>query len=186
MTKFIIITFALKALKEWQTGILVLSVAFGAFTINPSLKKLIIMALIKCPECNREISDTAKTCPHCGYKLNAEQVRHRNKIISWTIVLLLLLVLGIGLFIYISSERAKEKQAQEAFYEYLHESSMPGSYQDARYAIVGTHPNWELIDNSASASIIINFKLDEDEKNGVPFKQSEVYRNWSSYFKSKN
>lgn len=26
------------------------------------------MALIKCPECGKEMSDTAKTCPHCGYK----------------------------------------------------------------------------------------------------------------------
>ena len=24
------------------------------------------MALIKCPECGREISDKAKACPHCG------------------------------------------------------------------------------------------------------------------------
>lgn len=27
------------------------------------------MALIKCPECNKEVSDTAETCPHCGYRL---------------------------------------------------------------------------------------------------------------------
>ena len=27
------------------------------------------MALIKCRECQKEISDTAKVCPHCGYKL---------------------------------------------------------------------------------------------------------------------
>lgn len=27
------------------------------------------MALIKCIECKKEISDTAKICPHCGYKL---------------------------------------------------------------------------------------------------------------------
>ena len=27
------------------------------------------MSLIKCPECNKEISDTAVTCPHCGYLL---------------------------------------------------------------------------------------------------------------------
>lgn len=25
------------------------------------------MALIKCPECNKEISDRVKACPHCGY-----------------------------------------------------------------------------------------------------------------------
>ena len=27
------------------------------------------MALIRCPECNHEVSDTAETCPHCGYRL---------------------------------------------------------------------------------------------------------------------
>ena len=27
------------------------------------------MALIKCPECNRDVSDKAATCPHCGYPL---------------------------------------------------------------------------------------------------------------------
>ena len=27
-----------------------------------------IMALINCPECNKEINDSAKSCPHCGYK----------------------------------------------------------------------------------------------------------------------
>ena len=26
------------------------------------------MSLIKCPECNKEISDKAKVCPHCGYE----------------------------------------------------------------------------------------------------------------------
>ena len=27
------------------------------------------MALINCPECSKEISDSAKACPHCGYPL---------------------------------------------------------------------------------------------------------------------
>ncbi len=27
------------------------------------------MALVNCPECNHEVSDTAMTCPHCGYDL---------------------------------------------------------------------------------------------------------------------
>lgn len=32
------------------------------------------MGLINCPECGREISDTAPNCPHCGYVLhNAAQ-----------------------------------------------------------------------------------------------------------------
>ncbi|MBN2892499.1 MAG: zinc ribbon domain-containing protein [Bacteroidales bacterium] len=28
------------------------------------------MALINCPECNKEISDKVKSCPHCGYPLS--------------------------------------------------------------------------------------------------------------------
>lgn len=27
------------------------------------------MSLIQCPECQKEISDKAKVCPHCGYEL---------------------------------------------------------------------------------------------------------------------
>lgn len=29
-------------------------------------RKELIMALISCPECHREVSTMAKTCPHCG------------------------------------------------------------------------------------------------------------------------
>ena len=28
------------------------------------------MALIRCPECNREISDKATACPGCGHPMN--------------------------------------------------------------------------------------------------------------------
>ena len=29
------------------------------------------MALMKCPECNKEISDTTNVCIHCGYKIGS-------------------------------------------------------------------------------------------------------------------
>lgn len=38
------------------------------------------MALIKCPECKKNISTTVDTCPHCGYKLSAE-----DKILAETV-----------------------------------------------------------------------------------------------------
>lgn len=31
------------------------------------------MAIIKCPECNADISSQAKTCPHCGYPVKPEE-----------------------------------------------------------------------------------------------------------------
>ncbi len=36
------------------------------------------MALISCPECGKEISDQAVTCPHCGYGLKKEKVKQKT------------------------------------------------------------------------------------------------------------
>lgn len=37
------------------------------------------MALIKCSECGKEISDKAKVCPHCGYELHSNQNVSNNE-----------------------------------------------------------------------------------------------------------
>lgn len=37
------------------------------------------MALIKCPECQKEISDMAKICPHCGAKAK-KMIKHQARI----------------------------------------------------------------------------------------------------------
>jgi hypothetical protein len=31
------------------------------------------MALIKCPECSNDVSDTALSCPKCGYGLKSQK-----------------------------------------------------------------------------------------------------------------
>ena len=39
------------------------------------------MALIKCPECGKEnVSDSAETCPECGYSIKAhfDKIKYRN------------------------------------------------------------------------------------------------------------
>lgn len=36
------------------------------------------MALIKCPECGKDISDTCDICIHCGYKLKNQQKKDNN------------------------------------------------------------------------------------------------------------
>lgn len=44
------------------------------------------MALIKCPECNKEVSTAATICPHCGYPINNSHKEDYPKPIdkSWT------------------------------------------------------------------------------------------------------
>lgn len=53
------------------------------------------MALINCPECNREISDSVKKCPHCGYKLKKNNGKGEKIIV---LLLILLVVVGMGTF----------------------------------------------------------------------------------------
>lgn len=36
------------------------------------------MALMKCPECGKEVSDQSETCIHCGYPLKKESKEAEN------------------------------------------------------------------------------------------------------------
>ena len=38
------------------------------------------MALIKCPECNKNVSDKAENCPHCGYSFETKKTNSSNNL----------------------------------------------------------------------------------------------------------
>lgn len=40
------------------------------------------MALIKCPECGRDVSDSAITCPNCGYPLKQNQEEEKESVVE--------------------------------------------------------------------------------------------------------
>ncbi len=44
------------------------------------------MALIQCPECQNDVSDSAKVCPHCGYKIKRANPK-KTRIIVGTVIL---------------------------------------------------------------------------------------------------
>lgn len=55
------------------------------------------MALVNCHECNKQVSDSALTCPNCGAPVRATQKR----IIKWNLTvfaigMVLILLVGIG------------------------------------------------------------------------------------------
>lgn len=63
------------------------------------------MALIKCPDCGKEFSETASVCPQCGYKKkNAEvkeQMKKNNDFFKkhWWIFILIGLIFGVITFL---------------------------------------------------------------------------------------
>ena len=69
------------------------------------------MSLIKCPECNNEISDKSTQCIHCGYPLkekNSLNVKKKNKFL---ILLIVILFIIIAVTIYLFSENLRDKEA---------------------------------------------------------------------------
>lgn len=66
------------------------------------------MALIKCPECGKEVSDTIKTCPHCGYKIKNRKMSKKIQIVfALLIVLVIILALFIGMLLHRSKQYNK-------------------------------------------------------------------------------
>ena len=47
------------------------------------------MALIKCRKCSKEFSDTAESCPNCGYRVTVPKNRRKSKIVAGFLCLFL-------------------------------------------------------------------------------------------------
>ena len=68
----------------------------------------VIVALIKCPECNTEISDQSKKCIKCGYPLKKNDSKKgfskRKIIITIICLIVIVFVIGVGVIFSNSSE----------------------------------------------------------------------------------
>ena len=61
------------------------------------------MALIKCPECGKEVSDTANSCPNCGYLIHNKKsflqfLSNRINCVISIVVNIVLSIIGIFMF----------------------------------------------------------------------------------------
>jgi len=67
------------------------------------------MPLIHCPECEQEISDSAKACPHCGATR-----KQPPSVVRRTLITLAVLVALFAVLVYVNDRRASEKRKQDA------------------------------------------------------------------------
>lgn len=74
------------------------------------------MALIDCPECGKEVSDKALSCPNCGYPITVAK-RKRYKLKAKFIPFLILIIAAIigtaVYFLHLHDRKAAEEQAKE-------------------------------------------------------------------------
>ena len=78
------------------------------------------MAIIKCPECNATVSNTANTCPHCGYNIKKHFTKHNNANGNKYVYIVIIVTLCIiGLIAWRAYTTKAKQEAREAAQEWL-------------------------------------------------------------------
>lgn len=73
------------------------------------------MMINKCPECNKEILDSASKCPNCGYKLRGANIRTGRKIpIIIVMISCIVLILG-GIFGFLHYRNGVIQESKKHF-----------------------------------------------------------------------
>ena len=70
--------------------------------------------MINCPECNKEVSDQAKSCPNCGYVLwqNNKHTK-RSKLLIIVSIFIAFLIVITAFFIFFNKKNAKVEKVRE-------------------------------------------------------------------------
>lgn len=84
--------------------------------------------LIQCPECQKEISETVKICPNCGYKLKDNSIIMQKIVIAFLIIIEVLIIIAFSVYIsmrpkmlYNKALELAERGEYESAYEILNE-----------------------------------------------------------------
>jgi len=59
------------------------------------------MALINCPECKKEVSEKAQTCPHCGFQLRDDDLPRKPKKVNGCLSVLIIAVVLISVMFFL-------------------------------------------------------------------------------------
>ena len=91
------------------------------------------MALINCPECGKEISDSVKKCPHCGKKIKDNRFKEfvfKHKIIFGLFIIICVFAISIGIYIGTHEFLSYEENAVLTAIDHVKNSS---AYKESVY-----------------------------------------------------
>lgn len=74
------------------------------------------MALIKCPECGKEVSDSAVMCPNCGCPINQKKKKKLSKksIAALVIIFLVMIIIVGGIAFFKNNKTLGEKAVENS------------------------------------------------------------------------
>ncbi len=138
------------------------------------------MALIKCTECHKEISDRAKQCPYCGCPLSS----HNHKKALKLSILICAILLVVGGYTYYRYEKTQIKEAIQQHNDYLASTvsnqsypQKPQSYEDLEYIYQHYNPT------NPGCRLALYNALYTDRPNNVPFQSTKIYIDWDNNYR---
>lgn len=137
------------------------------------------MALIKCPECNKKISDKAENCPHCGYSFN-KKINNNNSLDNlknkwhnkYFLILLILLVGGYFIFINNSKKNTNNNPSSKL------KPNANGNYEFNQNGKYFEFPTDYKVYISKDGSIYVGKNID-NEGALIPYIMIEKYKNYT-------
>ncbi len=134
------------------------------------------MALIKCKECGKEISNTIKSCPHCGAKLKSKGCLGKFfKIVLYLIII----ILAISIIVYLVEQSGEPKGDHkdnsidtEVLQDKPEKIIWNGSYIGQEKCSMGRNKN----ERSNPYQITISGDGDELEISGIYFQSQQSIR----------
>lgn len=125
------------------------------------------MALIRCPECKKQVSDQAKSCPHCGMKLKAQKSEgdKSGRAVAIVVTTVVLILAALVMFLAFGREMIG-KNLTNAYNEYCKGKTSSTTF------------TCKLGDKGKSLMIDTN---PQDKSNGSSSEGSRAVRNINKY-----
>ena len=150
------------------------------------------MALVKCPECKKKISETVKNCPNCGYELKMESetkdeknkisfIGKYKKIIIIGIILIILVVVACVVFNYFKDKKYTENKkdypdiemvrddVKKAVQKELEEITLNGEKLDLEYDASKIKEVEFYEETSTQVQLKFNYNVDKLISFDIPF-----------------
>lgn len=131
------------------------------------------MALIKCPNCKKEISDTTKKCIHCKKRLDGKNDVITPKRIKIAIIVVIVLIIGIisikqivKTFNYHKSFEKQEKTTNI-------EDNNNNNNEEIIDNNIENNSNNEIEDNKNESNVVEKNKTEETKKETTPAKEKQ-------------
>lgn len=156
------------------------------------------MALIKCPECGKDVSDQAEKCPNCGHPINGTAVHpavsdkenhasqgNRKKVLIGLVVAVVVVIVAVVAYFVATADSRAYAQAQELYTAGDYQGALEmftelGDYEDS--SAMAEQCEYELtVDRrfirDFSASLVARWA--DSDASGVIGEDPEYFEKWS-------